>query len=116
MTARRVGAIERIPPPSIQDRQHTFGAFYSQPTALDLSPDGRKMVVLTYQHAYLFSRLPGDSWSSAVRQLPALIRLPPPLDNRLLCQREAVCFSSDAMSLLVTSEGLHAGIFALRAR
>ena len=116
VTARRVGAIERIPPPSDQDRQHAFGAFYSQPTALDLSPDGRKMVVLTYQHAYLFSRMPKDSWASAVRERPALIRLPPPHEGRLLRQREAICFSPDAMSLLVTSEGNRPGIFELRAR
>ena len=116
VTARRVGVVERIPPPSIQDRQHIFGAFYSQPTALDLSPDGRKMVVLTYQHAYLFNRTSGDSWVSALRQRPALIRLPPPHDSRLLRQREAICFSPDALSLLVTSEGAHPGIFELRAR
>ena len=102
--------------PAIQDRQHIFGAFYSQPTALDLSPDGHKMVVLTYQYAYLFSRTPGDSWASAVRKRPALIRLPPPHEGRLLHQREAICFSPDGMSLLVTSEGDHAGIFELRTR
>jgi hypothetical protein len=115
-TARRVGAVERIPPPSNQDRQHTYGAFYSQPTALDISPDGRKMMVLTYQHAYLFNRMPGDAWAFAVRQRPVLIRLPPPHEGRLLRQREAICFSPDAMSLLVTSEGDRPGIFVLRAR
>lgn len=116
VTARRVGAIERIPPPSSQDRQHTFGAFYSQPTALDLSPDGRRMVVLTYQHAYLFNRMPKDSWASAVKERPDQIRLPPPHEGRLLRQREAICFSPDAMSLLVTSEGDRAGIFELKAK
>ncbi len=116
VTARRVGGVERIPPPSDQDRRHAFGAFYSQPTALDLSPDGRKMVVLTYQHAYLFSRMPKDSWASTVRERPGLIRLPPPYEGRLLRQREAICFSPDAMSLLVTSEGVRPGIFELRAR
>ena len=116
VTARRVGAIERIPPPSNQDRQHTFGAFYSKPTSLDFSPDGRKMVMLTYKHAYLFSRMPKDSWASAVRERPVLIRLPPPHEGRLLHQREAICFLPDAMSLLVTSEGDRAGIFELRAK
>ena len=116
VTARRVGAVERIPPPSDQDRRHIFGAYYSQPTALDLSPDGRKLVVLTYQHAYLFSRMTGDSWVSAVGERPALIRLPPPHDGRLLRQREAICFSPGGTSLLITSEGDHPGIFELRAR
>ena len=116
VTARWVGGIERIPPPSDQDRRHAFGAFYSQPTALDLSPDGHRMVVLTHQHAYLFNRMPGDSWASAVRERPGLIRLPPPHGGRLLRQREAICFSLDAMSLLVTSEGDRPGIFELRAR
>ena len=44
------------------------------------------------------------------------IGAPPPHEGRLLRQREAICFSPDGMSLLVTSEGDHAGIFALRAR
>ncbi|WP_372680021.1 hypothetical protein [Desulfosarcina sp.] len=116
VTARRVGAIERIPPPSNQDRRHVFGAYYSQPTALDISPDGRKMVVLTYQHAYLFSRMFRESWASAVKERPAMIRLPSPHDGRLLRQREAICFSPDGMSLLVTSEGDRPGIFELKAR
>ncbi len=73
-------------------------------------------MVLTYQHAYLFSRMTGDSWASAVRERPALIRLPPPHDGRLLRQREAICFSPGGTSLLITSEGDHPGIFELRAR
>ena len=116
VTARRVGGDRADSAALNQDRRHAFGAFYSQPTALDLSPDGRKMVVLTYQHAYLFSRMPGDSWASAVRKRPGLIRLPPPYEGRLLRQREAICFSPDAMSLLVTSEGDRPGIYELRAR
>jgi hypothetical protein len=116
VTAKPVGTVDRIPPPSNQDRQHDFGQFYSQPTALDLSPDGRTMVMLTYRHAYLFSRMPGASWTSAVGSRPAIIHLPPPHDCRALRQREAICFSPDAMSLMITSEGDHPGIFAVTAR
>lgn len=114
--ARQIAAVNRIPPPSTEDRLHPYGDLRSQPTALDLSTDGLTMVLLTYKHAYLFNRLPGDSWAAAVSAQPALIPLPLPQDNRHLRQREAICFSMDERALLVTSEGKGAGLFQLKAK
>jgi hypothetical protein len=116
VAARRVAVLDQIPPPSNQDRQYPFGELRSQPTALDLSADGRMLVVLTYKHAYLFSRGAAVSWATALKRQPVLLRLPLPEDHPDLRQREAICFSLDAMSLLVTSEGRHPGIYALEAR
>jgi hypothetical protein len=115
-TARKLGTLDHIPPPTAQDRQHRFGSFRSQPTALDLSADGRMMVVLTYKHAYLFIRPADLSWPSALKQPPALLRLPLPEDHPDLRQREAICFAINDMSILVTSEGRHPGIYALEAK
>lgn len=116
VTARQVGTLDQIPPPTDQDRRHRFGSLRSQPTALDLSADGRMMVVLTYKHAYLFSRHADLSWPSALKQPPALLRLPLPEDHPDLRQREAICFARDDMSILVTSEGRHPGMYALEAK
>ena len=116
VTARRVARLDQIPPPSDHDRQFRFGGLRSQPTALDLSADGRMMVVLTYKHAYLFNRNAEASWATALKRQPVLVKLPLPEDHPDLRQREAICFSLDAMSLLVTSEGRHPGIYALEAR
>lgn len=116
VVAHEVAVVDRIPPPTVEDRLQPFGDFRSQPTALDVSADGLEMAVLTYKHAYLFQRRPGDSWAEAVSAEPTLIPLPLPQDDHLLVQREAICFSMDGESLLVTSEGKRAGIFQLTVK
>lgn len=116
VTAQLVAQMNRIPPPTEEDRRHPYGDFRSQPTAMDLSTDGRLLVVLTYKHAYQFSRSSGKSWTTAVNQRPTLIRLPLPQNGRNLHQREAICFAGDERSLLVTSEGLRSGIFQINIR
>ena len=111
VTARYVAAMDRIPHPTPKDLQQAYGAVRSQPTAIDLLPDGSAMVVLTYKHAYLFDREPGYSWAAALKRPPVLIELPLPEDCQALAQREAICFSMDGASLLVTSEGDGPGLF-----
>ena len=85
-------------------------------TSLDLSTDGLQGVVLTYKHAYLFKRSNHDSWGKVLSGNPILIPLPLPHNDSDLRQREAICFTPDGRSLLVTSEGRGAGIFRLEAR
>jgi len=116
VVARHVAAVDRIPPPSTEDRLHAFWEVRSQPTAMDLSTDGLTMVVLTYKDAYLFNRRPGDSWATAVSVAPVLIQLPLPQDNWHLRQREAICFSKVGRNLFIASEGKGAGIFKLKVR
>lgn len=114
--ARSMATLPHIPKPSADDMLHPYGHVRSQPTALDLSPDGQKMVVLTYKHAYLFSRLPGADWRSTVaaRHPPALIPLPLPQDCPDLRQREAICYATDGRSIWLTSEGQQPGLFQLQ--
>jgi hypothetical protein len=115
LVASRIAAMDQIPPPTADDLLHPYGRFRSQPTALDLSPDGLKMMVLTYKHAYLFERAAADAWE-AISSAPAIeIPLPLPQDISDLGQREAACFSWDADRLYVTSEGHHAAIYRFNA-
>lgn len=116
VVARRVASVSRIPPPTVLDLLQKYGPFQSQPTDLDLSSDGRRAVVLTYKHAYLFERVDGDSWGAAFSREPIRIPLPLPTDRSDLRQREAICFSPDDRALFVTSEGRGAGIFRLDTR
>jgi hypothetical protein len=109
VTARRVAPVEGIPPPSAVDLTRKYGLFVSQPTALDLSADGRRLLVLTYKHAYLFPRESGASWTAALRGAPH--QIPLPTDHKDLSQREAICFGHDDRAIFVTSEGRGAGIF-----
>ena len=109
-TARMVAAIDGIPEPTAEDRRHPYGRVRSRPTGLDISSDGLRIVVLTYKHAYLFYRRPGACWKSALERPPIVIELPLPQNCPELGQREAICFSRDDRSLLVTSEGKGARI------
>lgn len=116
VVAHKVAAVSRIPPPSSEDLLQKYGICRSQPTALDLSPDGLQAVVLTYKHAYMFNRRCFDSWAAAFSGHPILIPLPLPQDRSNFRQREAICFALDSGVLFVTSEGSGAGIFRLEAR
>lgn len=69
-----------------------------QPTAMDLSPDGREAAVLTYDRAYLFQRAEGESWVEAFQREPVHI------DTPIVRQAEAIAFDRDGRSLLVTTE------------
>lgn len=110
VTARTVATIDRIPDPTVEDRRHPYGHVRSRPTGLDISSDGSRIAVLTYKHAYLFNRPTGTCLRSALQRKPVVIELPLPQDCPELRQREAICFSRDDRSLLVTSEGKGARI------
>jgi hypothetical protein len=105
-----------IPPPSDEDLLQNYGKYRSQPTALDLSPDGRQAVVLTYKHAYIFNRKSHNSWAAALSGHPETVHLPLPQDQSDFRQREAICFMAGSRALLITSEGHGAGIFRLENR
>ena len=109
--AQKIARLDHIPPPSAADLLFPYGTVRSQPTALDISPDGRCAAVLTYKHAYLFERGAAESWAAAFSAVPLLIRLPLPQQDTGLGQREAICFAADGKSLYVTSEGRHAAIY-----
>lgn len=111
LTARRLAAIDKIPPPTVNDVLYPYGKFRSQPTAMDLSPDGQKMVVLTYKHAYLFSRSVGDAWEGIAGVPPIVLPLPLPQNIRGFDQREAACFTRAVDGLFITAEGQHAAIY-----
>lgn len=116
-TAKLVGPIERLPPPTRQDRKHRFGAFRSQPTAMDISADNSTLVVLTYKDAYLFQRRASDTWAAALAKPPQKITLPLPEKTPMLIQREAITFKDDSKpyTLVVTSEGIGAAIYQVKA-
>ena len=71
---------------------------FNWPTDMDLSPDGRAAVVLTYNHAYLFRRRPGDEWPEAFMKKPRRLRF------ETLMQQEAACFGFYGKTVWVTSE------------
>ena len=69
-------------------------------TGMAFSPDGKKLIVRNYLTARLFIRPEGKTWrQTVVDQKPFLVALP------LQRQGEAICFTADSNSVIVTSEG-----------
>lgn len=107
--AKRIGTLAGILPPSEQDLQQNpmYGRYRSQVTAADISPDGARLVVLTYRHAVLYVRRPGDSWRETVSQVPRELPFP------WLPQAEALGFRRNGQSVLISSERLPAPLIEI---
>lgn len=74
-------------------------------TAMDISPDGRRAIVLTYSHAYEYTRGPDEDWPKAFSR-PARMLAMPGRD-----QGESICYGADGKTLYLTSEGKPAPFF-----
>jgi hypothetical protein len=109
VTARRIGVIPHIPPPTPRDLvvNPRFGALQSQPTALDIRDDNALAVIVTYKDAYLFPRPPGASWAMTLAGPPRIIPLP------RLKQKETGCLSPDGRWLYVSTEQRPAPLLAV---
>ena len=116
LTASYIAQIDQLPQPTEDDLQYPYGKFRSQPTAMDISSDGLEMLVLTYKDAYLFKRQFSRSWDAIANLQAVTVALPLPQNTPGLIQREAACFSRDGNAVILTSEGLHAGIFKCSVR
>ena len=78
-------------------------------TAMDLSPDGGRCVVLTYGPALEFTRKPGQRWNKGFCEKPRQINMP---SRR---QGESICYGSDGKTLYLTSEGRPAPLWEVPA-
>lgn len=83
------------------------GMWVSQPTGMDISPDGRIAAVITYRSLYLFHRAEDETWAEAFRKAPEEIIGPPGTHD------EAVAFSEDGKAVYVTTERRPAPIYRL---
>lgn len=79
-------------------------------TAMDVSPDGRLAVVLTYIDAYVFARGADEGWADAFARPPLRVAMP----RRR--QGESICFGPDGRGLWLTSEKLPTPLWEVPAR
>ncbi|WED23015.1 hypothetical protein L3Q72_06370 [Vibrio sp. JC009] len=70
----------------------------SMPTAMDISPDGKRLMVLTYSAAYLYSNENQSSWLDVFSTKPEIIEFPQ------LEQAEAAGFGANGESIYITTE------------
>ena len=78
-------------------------------TAMDLSPDGLRAVLLTYGDALEFVRRPSENWSRGFARQPRVL----PMPRR--AQGESICYGSDGRTLYLTSEKLPTPLFQVPA-
>lgn len=71
---------------------------YAHATAMDISPDGLRCVVLTWKHAYEYVRGPKEPWAAAFARGGRKIVVPARV------QGESLCYGADGRTLYLTSE------------
>ncbi len=70
----------------------------ADPTAMDISPDGRRALIVNLRGGFEFARRAGEAWKEAFAREPRTIRLP---DRP---QGEAACYGPDGLTIYLTSE------------
>ncbi len=69
-------------------------------TAMDISPDGLRAVVLTYKNAYEYTRGEHEEWAAGFARGGRVLTMP----ERE--QGESICYGADGKTLYLTSEGV----------
>ena len=67
-------------------------------TAMDISPDGLRAVVLTYGDAFEYTRSKSQTWAQGFGEPGRRLKMPP------RAQGESICYGSDGKTLYLTSE------------
>ena len=108
VTATKVAEAVKIPQPDDAGLgRNLLGRYASQPTGMDISPDGTRVIVQTYTEGWLFRREPGASWRQVFAAEPERIRVP------RMRQVEAVAFGRAGRSLFVSGEFRPSPLFRL---
>jgi hypothetical protein len=68
-------------------------------TGMDISPDGRRCVILTYTLAAEYARRGDETWKAAFSRPPRELVMP------ARKQGESICYGPDGVTLYLTSEG-----------
>lgn len=98
--AERVGRLAGVPQASAEERRiaPARARLAHQVTAADVSPDGRILAVLTYEHLLLYPRGVNERWARAVQRPPQVREVP------WLHQPEALGWAADGRGLYATGE------------
>ena len=109
LVAQRVALLSHIAQPDPGDlrRNPVYGRYRAQISSMDISADGSKMAVLNYLHARIYTRLPSETWATAVTRQPVDVPFP------WITQAEAIAFSTDASSVWIGSEVLPAQLLQI---
>lgn len=108
-TAKWLGTITSLPPPSRQDVAFAPKTkdWHWQPVGMDISEDNLAAVILTYRAVYYYERQPDQDWFEALNTKPRRVSI----GN--LRNAEAVAFGADGRRVIVTGENRHAWILLI---
>jgi len=67
--------------------------------SMDISPDGRRAIIGTYNDAYEFVRQPDEKWEAAFARRPRVLKMPKRRKG------ESIAYGTDGKTLYLTSEG-----------
>lgn len=79
-------------------------------TAMDISPDGSRAVLLTYGDAYEYTRTDDQTWADALKGKPRIIRMP----HRR--KGESICYGRDGKTLYLTTKGRPTSVWQVPVR
>jgi hypothetical protein len=110
--AEQIASIPKLPQPSAAElaRDPGYWRYRGQISAMDVSPDGLRMLVLSYRDAYLYDRRPGEAWRDALARPWRALGLPG------LPQAEAIAFDRNGEAIWVTTERLPAPLLHLQLK
>lgn len=86
-------------------RANPKAVYRHQVTGASLTPDGRRLAVLTYSNILVYERRRNEGWTETIARSPRTLPLPP------LRQAEAIAWTRNARALLVTSEDAPALVY-----
>ena len=103
------GAADFLEKPVVEPVARRIGSFpVRYVSGMSFSPDGKKLIIRNYLTAHLFIRPTDKTWQqTVVEQKPTIVALP------LQSQGEAICFTADSQSVIVTSEGVRQPIWKI---
>ncbi len=109
VTAKWLGTIRSLPPPTRQDVEFAPKTrdWHWQPVAMDISADNLAAVILTYRAVYYYEREPGQDWFDALNTRPRRVGI----GN--LRNAEAIAFGNAGRRVIVTGENKHSPVLLI---
>ena len=102
-----VGPVGSLPEPSYTDRllAHARRNWHWQSTAMDVSPDGSRVAILTYAAVYLYPRRDGMTLAESLEAAPVVFEL------QGLPLAESLCLTG--REVILTTEGRHPALYRI---
>ncbi len=109
ITAKWLGMITSLPPPSRRDVEFApkTNDWHWQPVGMDISADNLAAVILTYRAVYYYTRQPDQDWFDALNTRPRRVSL----GN--FRNAEAIAFGNDTRMVVVTGENKHSRLLLI---